>query len=279
MKDSRISIAPIATVALLLASFLLSAAPVCAKLNTQETSSNLSQGEQAFRKAMELDRSDPEAARGFYQDAILNFERIVKEGGIRNGSLYYNIGNAYFRLGDIGRAILNYKRASLYMANDPNLKQNLDYARNRRADRIERKEQEKVYRTLFFLHYDIPSRVKLIIFAACFAAVWVSAGIRLFVKVGGLKVVLVVAAVASAVFLASLVVDAVSFTNRPAGVITADEMTGRMGDAETYQPSFKEPLHSGTEFNLLEKRTGWWRIELENGDETWIPAGAAEIVF
>ncbi len=254
-------------------------ASASAKLASREVRDNLAAGEQAFHKAMELDRSDPEAARAYYQDAILNLERIVNDGRVRNGELYYDIGNAYFRLGDLGRAILNYKRSSLYMPNDPNLKQNLDYARNRRADRIERKEQENVYRTLFFIHYDIPSRSKLIIFAACFAAVWVSAGLRLFVRAGSLKVVLVIAAVASAIFLASLAVDAVSFASRPPGVITANEVTGRMGDADSYQPSFKEPLHRGTEFKLLEKRAGWWRIELASGDETWIPTGSAELVF
>lgn len=263
----------------ILVATLLFGAPASAKLASQEVRDNLASGEQAFHKAMELDRSDPEAARAYYQDAILNLERIVNDGRIRNGELYYDIGNAYFRLGDLGRAILNYKRASLYMPNDPNLTQNLDYARNRRADRIERTEQENVYRTLFFIHYDIPSRAKLIIFAACFAAVWVSAGLRLFVRIGGLKVVLVIAAVASAIFLASLAVDAVSFASRPPGVITANEVTGRMGDDDSYQASFKEPLHSGTEFKLFEKRAGWWRIELDSGDATWIPTGSAELVF
>jgi tetratricopeptide (TPR) repeat protein len=254
-------------------------ASASAKLASDEIRGNLAAGEQAFHKAMELDRSDPEAARAYYRDAILNFERIVNDGGVKNGELYYDIGNAYFRLGDLGRAILNYRRSGLYMPNDANLRQNLEYARNRRADRIERKEQENVYRTLFFIHYDIPSRAKLIILASCFAAVWVSAGLRLFVRAGSLKVILVVAAVVSAIFLASLAVDAVSFSRRPPGVITAGEVTGRMGDADSYQPSFKEPLHSGTEFKLLEKRAGWWRIELDNGDATWIPTGSAELVF
>jgi tetratricopeptide (TPR) repeat protein len=265
--------------AVLAAALLLSASPASARLAGSEVRDNLAAAEQAFHRAMDLDRTDPEAARAYYQDAILNFERIVNEGGVRNGSLYYDIGNAYFRLGDLGRAILNYRRSGLYMPNDPNLKQNLEYARNRRADRIERTEQENVYRTLFFVHYDVPSRAKLIIFAACFAAVWVSAGLRLFVRAGSLKAVLVIAAVASGIFLASLAVDAVSFESRPPGVITASEVTGRMGDADSYQPSFKEPLHAGTEFKLLEKRADWWRIELDSGETTWIPTGSADLVL
>ena len=250
-----------------------------ARLTDQEISNHLAQAEQFFRRAMELDRSDPDAAKAYYREAILRYEAIVKSGGVRNGKLYYDIGNAYFRLGDTGRAILNYKRAELFMRNDGNLRQNLDYARSRRADRIELRQKEKVLKTLFFVHYDIPPRMKLIVFAISFGALWISAAARFLLKAGWLKIVIVVSAVASAAFLVSLVVDAASLARTPEGVITAEETIGRMGDADTYQPSFKEPLHAGSEFRLLEKRPGWWHIELENGDRTWIPDGAAELVF
>jgi len=250
-----------------------------AGLTREEISNHLSQGEQLFRRGMELDRTDPDAARAYYQEAILHYEAIVKEGGVLNGRLYYNIGNAYFRLGDVGRAILNYKRASLFMRNDPNLRQNLEYARNRRADRVELQQKEKVLKTLFFIHYDIPSRAKLIIFAVSFAALWVSAAARLLWKSGWFKILIAVAAVASGIFLASMIVDSVSLARTPDGVLTAEETTGRMGDAESYQESFKEPLHAGTEFRLLERRPGWWHILLESGDRTWIPEGSGELVF
>jgi len=250
-----------------------------ARLSDQEVSSHLTQAEQLFRRAMELDRTDPDAAKAYYQEAILHYEAIAKNGGVRNGKLYYDVGNAYFRLGDTGRAILNYKRAELFMRNDGNLRQNLDYARSRRQDRIELRQKEKVLKTLFFIHYDIPSRVKLVIFAVAFGVLWISAGARLLLKAGWLKIAIAVSAVASAVLLASLVVDSTSLARTPEGVVTAEETIGRMGDADTYQPSFKEPLHAGSEFRLLEKRPGWWRIELENGDRTWIPDGAAELVF
>ena len=264
---------------ILLILMLSAAAQAEARLTGDELSTHLAQAEQNFRRAMELDRSDPDAAKAYYREAILHYEAIAKNGGVRNGKLYYNIGNAYFRLGDTGRAILNYKRAELFMRNDANLRQNLDYARNRRADRIELRQKEKVLETLFFLHYDIPSRIKLLIFAISFGALWVAAAARLLLKAGWLKIVIIVAAVSSAAFLVSLAVDAASLARTPAGVITAEEIVGRMGDADTYQSSFKEPLHAGSEFRLLERRTGWWHVELENGDRTWIPEGAAELVF
>jgi len=77
-----------------------------------------------FWQAQEVSASDPESAKKLYESSILRFERIVRDGGIHNGKLYYNIGNAYFRAGNLGRAILNYKKAQTYIPNDQNLLHN-----------------------------------------------------------------------------------------------------------------------------------------------------------
>jgi tetratricopeptide (TPR) repeat protein len=248
-------------------------------LTETEIGRHLAEAETAFRRAVDLDRSDPEAARDYYRKAILHFERITDEGGIRNGRLYYNIGNAYFRLEDVGRAILNYKRAALFMPADGNLEQNLEQARARRADQIEKKQREKVFKTLFFMHYDIPSRVRLTIFNICFACIWLFAALMLVWRSGTIRLGLVISIVVSALFFSSLVAEGIQLSRRPEGVIVADEIIARKGDAETYQPSFIEPLHAGTEFSLLGRRADWWQIELDNGVRGWIPAHAGELVL
>ncbi len=250
-----------------------------AGLSQADIDNTLARGEEAFRGAMELDRTDPKAAGDYYRKAILHFERIVGDGGIRNGRIYYNIGNTYFRLGDLGRAILYYRRASLYAANDQNLRQNLEHARSRRVDRIERKQRERIFKTLFFLHYDVPSRIRFMIFLVSFAALWISASTLLLLKKGFLKLILVVSAVVSAAVLVSLAAESYSLSRRPGGVITAVEVEARKGDAETYQPSFTEPLHAGTEFRLLEERSGWCHVELDDGARTWIPSASGELVI
>ena len=63
-----------------------------------------------------------------------------------------------------------------------------------------------------------------------------------------------------------------------AGVIIDQEVIGRQGDAESYQPSFEDPRHGGTEFALLEERGAWWQIELPDGRRSWIPARSGELV-
>ncbi len=249
------------------------------ELSETELGRHLSLAEEAFRQGVALDQTDPRAARDEYERALLHYERIEREDGVRNGRLYYNIANTYFRLGDLGRAILNYKRAALYIPRDENLDQNLEYARSRRTDRIELEESERIFKTLFFLHYDVPSRIRLAIFAVAFAVVWALAALVLFIRWSVLRTLLVVASLVCGLFLLSIVVEAVQAARNPEGVITAREVMARKGDADTYQPSFTEPLHAGTEFTALERRPGWIHIELGNGSRGWIPQSAGELVI
>ena len=248
-------------------------------LPREELSRHLESAEQAFRRGVELEETSPARAREEYERALLHYERIVRDDGVRNGRLYYNIGNTYFRLGDIGRAILNYKRAARYMPGDENVKANLEYARSRRIDRVELEESERIFKTLFFLHYDVPLGIKLTIFTALFALVWITAAFRLFLALPVFRTMIMVAAVVSGLFLASIAVESIGAARNPEGVVTARKVMARKGDAETYQPSFTEPLHAGTEFVLLEERPGWFHVELEDGSRCWIPAPAGERVI
>lgn len=230
-----------------------------------------------FSRANELARTDPTAAEDFYQKSLLRYVRLAK-AGIRNGKLYYNIGNVYFRLDDIGRAILNYRRAQRFMPNDPNLKQNLDYVTSQRQDRIEEKQKEKVLKTLFFWHYDIPAYARAVLFGVSYVLFWSFLTVRLFAARPWTRWGTGVCLLVFLLFLGSLLVDHYTrSTNRP-GVIVASEVTARKGDGETYQPSFENPLHAGTDFNLVEERGKWLYIELQDGRRTWVPLKSAEFV-
>ncbi len=242
------------------------------------TEEHLASAEEAFGRAIELDMTDPEAAGDYYRKAILHYERLVTSG-VRNGKLYYNIGNAWFRLDDMGRAILNYKRSTLYNPADPNLEQNLQFARSRRVNRIEAQQRDRVFKTLFFIHYDVPTRVRFGIFLGAFVLLWSAVIAAVFYNRGWLRTLIISLAAVCVIFLISLISEKVSMTRDPAGVVIAPEVTARKGDGETYQPSFTAPLYSGTEFNLLEQRPDWWYIELEDGARCWIPSWGGELVL
>lgn len=263
---------------LMIAALLVLATAVPARPLAQDDARRLfAEANELFRQANELSLRDPNAAVELYQRAALRYERIVRDGGIRNGKLFYNLGNAYFKAQDLGRAILNYRRAERYIPGDPNLRQNLAYARSRLQDRFEQEQRTQVLRTLLFFHYDFPPGLRMTLLAVFSGLFWGLAALRLFRRqwapgwaLGGL-------AIAGLLMLGSLVVEATA-VQPVEGVILSPQVTARKGDGESYEPSFTEPLHAGTEFRLLEERNGWYRVELPDGRTCWIPEEAAGLV-
>jgi len=70
-----------------------------------------------------------------YQGALDNYLRI-REAGFESPGLYYNIGNAYFKANELGRAILYYERARRLAPSDADILANLELARSLGTDEI-----------------------------------------------------------------------------------------------------------------------------------------------
>jgi hypothetical protein len=249
-----------------------------AGLSKEQISELFAQANALFHQADQTSSTQPEKAEALYKQAALRYETIVTQGGLQNGKLYYDIGNAYFRTKDIGRAILNYRRALAYIPDDPNLLHNLSYARNKRLDQIEEPQETKVFKTLFFWHYDLSTPVKIILFSIFFPLAWLLAGLRRFFKRPFLGWALFFAVVMSMIMNGSLTVEAIALHRVIPGVIIDASTVARKGNSENYAQSFTEPLHAGTEFNLLEKRDGWYNVALMDGRTCWLPAKSLELV-
>ena len=99
-----------------------------------------------------------------YQKAIANLEAIAQEG-VRNGALYYNLGNAYLKSNDLGRAILWYERALSLLPNDPDLRFNHTYALSLARDAAE-ENADSLVRILFFWKFQLGSRT-VVLWAIC----------------------------------------------------------------------------------------------------------------
>lgn len=232
-----------------------------------------------FRQANEQSATQPDAAGETYAKAILHFEQLIREGAIENGKLYYNLGNAYFRTRDPGRAILNYRRAADLRPHDPNLAQNLAFARSRRVDRIEATAKRRVAEILFFWHHDLPPALKATLFGWATVLAWAAATARLFRSTGWLLWTTLGSALVAGLMLLSLAIDARSAREIREGVLVAPEVVARKGDSDSYEPSFKEPLHAGTEIRIRETRAGWILAELGDGRTCWLPAKAVEAIW
>ncbi len=236
------------------------------------------EGNDLFREANESAQADRSAAEMLYLKAILRYERIVQEGGIRNGKLFYNIGNSYFRMNDVGRAILNYNRAALYTPHNADLRQNLEFARSRRLDDIPVPQTRKILQTIFFWHYDVSTRVRSAIFLGGFLLCWIALGVKLVLKRPIFKRAAWVGGMVAVLFLASLSIETRAQQHSNLGVIVKPDVTARKGNSNSYKPSFTEPLHAGTEFSILEERSDWVHVELMDERRCWLPAESIERV-
>jgi len=206
------------------------------------------------------------------------FESLIEDEGIRNGYLYFNLGNAYYALGEIGRAILAYRRAERLVPGYQPLAENLQAAIRQRIDRGGHGALEGFVRKLTFRSYwfDYPTTVRL--FTGTFVAVFALLAVRLFVRpplFRTLVTVLAAGALLSGSAAAWYVYEAASDRS---GVIVADESDARKGPGRSYEQEYTRPLHEGTEFEWLGQRAGWLHVELRNGDDTWIPSEDARLV-
>ncbi|MEE9118944.1 MAG: tetratricopeptide repeat protein [Calditrichia bacterium] len=75
-------------------------------------------------------------AQGDYQNAIELYSKILKQG-IESGEVYFNLGNAYYKTNNMGRAILYYEKARKFIEGDPALEQNLKLTQLKIVDKIE----------------------------------------------------------------------------------------------------------------------------------------------
>jgi hypothetical protein len=258
--------------------FFSLAAPARSALPTEQVYSLFTQANQLFRKA-NATTDDQDKAQKLYEKAILNYEKIISEGLIKNSKLYYNLANAYFLKEDIGRAILNYRRAQSLDKADTNIQKNLAFARSRRIDTVGVRTEKRILKTLFFWYYDFSIKTKFTVTCICFAIICISVTLMLWRgKSAGVVATAAICGILTVSFLASVIVETRSRANTICGVITASQIVARQGDGPNYPESFRDPLHAGTEFDLLERRGGWFHIMLSDDSEGWIPDNAAELI-
>jgi tetratricopeptide (TPR) repeat protein len=164
-------------------------------LSEHEKADLFAKAKEAFAEGNELRAGDAAAARRKYALAAALFERIAQEGGVRNGKLYYNVGNAYFLQDRIGEAILNYRKAERLIPRHADLRKNLKAARILRKDQIETPARKKVMEVLFFWHYDLSLFARFVLFIVCFNAVWILSAVPVLRRNVELRVPILAAAV------------------------------------------------------------------------------------
>lgn len=237
------------------------------------------QGEVTPTEAMEEGNERYEAKK--FAEAADIYQTIA-DAGVSDSSLYFNLGNAYLKSGDLGRAILNYRRASHLNPRDYDINTNLAIARLQTLDRLDDAPGtgvgnlvQRAEEWLTLTEAAVLALLLWLIVSALFTVAILSRRVRRYALWG------------AAVFGVFLIVGLLSMANRtyredasPVAVIVAStvDVTSGPGDADQYVVEFT--LHTGSEVRVVDTRPGWRRIALPgNNFQGWLPADTIETVL
>ena len=218
---------------------------------------------------------------GRFAESAQLYEQLVAQE-MSSSAIHYNLGNAYYQQGDLGKAILNYNRALALDPRDADIKANLALARAQATDQfgIEAKDDiYSIYTTAVSNNLTLnQTAVLALIFWFVFAIAVIAvrqmeaSKLRNYLKVG-------TAVVGIFFFIATFSLGSRLYeqVNTETAVIVAPEVNITSGPGEQYATQFA--LHSGAEVELLGERGNWAKLALPGGETTgWLPAEAIEAI-
>jgi hypothetical protein len=143
------------------------------------------------------------------------------------------------------------------------------------VDQITVSGQRPLWQQIFFWHNELPVQTQWTLALATYVLAWSCALAHLFWRRTGLLWGLVGAAFVCLVCTGATLLTQYQHSGVRAGVIVAEEVVVRKGNGESYAPQLPQPLHAGTEFEVLEERGSWLAIRLDNGTSGWIRRDSA----
>ena len=222
---------------------------------------------QSFDQGNELYRT------GSYQEAVEAYNQAI-DGGYTSGALLYNLGNAYFRLDELGQAIRYYEKARLLLPENLELSHNLEIAQRKAVDQFSRLPapvwvtwwQNMVARNggrwLFWgglLFYVLAVAVAIYRMRTSSRDPWIRRVRAICILVG---LVLLIGA-----FAASM-----QSVSSQRAVILDDRVELK---EEADLASFSDlAIHEGLIVDILQRSEGWLEVRLPNGARGWVPTGS-----
>ena len=225
-----------------------------------------------------FDRAGSAYHEGRFDEAAKEYEAIVAQG-IDDARVHYNLANAYFKLGRLGPAILEYERSLRLDPTDSEARDNLVLARGLLRDKVTEPEMQYPVRVLKETLESVPAGTV----AAAFLVFWIAAwGVAGFVPVTASWVrrrLLGYAALALglvAVTFGTALLYQMRQETAGIGIVMADSVDVRSGPGEENTVLFK--VHEGTRIELRHTLEAWTQVSLPNGLSGWVPRSAVEKV-
>jgi tetratricopeptide (TPR) repeat protein len=228
-------------------------------------------GSSSAQPDADFTKANQEYAQGHFKKAISGYEALIRAGPL-SATLFYDLGNAYFRMGDFGRAILNYERALALERHHPEATANLQIARDEaRTLELQQSWPERYLRFASVNQYSITAAIAF--WLAAFAIVMLIFARRRSATMIAMSIFCLLISAASSYAVYTLERG----TNGSAlAIITGKDVQARLATADTANSVLALP--PGSEVKVLSTRGDWIYAALPNNLRGWIPAKNAEQV-
>ena len=208
---------------------------------------------------------------GKYAEAIQKYEAVLTSGQ-HSAEVYFNLGNAHYKLNHIAPSIFYYEKALQLSPKDEAIENNLTFAKNMTIDAIDTvpeiglsKFVRKAINTFGFDVWAIISVSLMILFVVLFLMYY-------FTHLTNKKRITFIASLTS-IFFACLALAfafqkyAMDNKDKPA-IVFAQEAQVRTDPNLSGEESFR--LHEGTKVQVLDTISNWKQIQLTDGKTGWI---------
>ena len=213
-----------------------------------------------------------------FQGALEAYLRI-EEAGFESGPLYYNIGNSYFKLGELGSAILYYERARTLMPGDDNVLANLELARSLTADEVNPLPGFLPLRVARWWVNAISLRTLRIIVGTAYVLAMVGLVLMILLRGTGAGRWGGRAALAGGIV---VVVFGINLSMTELGVAQPRRAVVMDTEADVQSAPSADPslqvftVHEGTTVRIDRQSDGWAEIVLDDGQVGWLELTALE---
>lgn len=202
-----------------------------------------------------------------YSGAAEGYVALILSG-LQNGEMYYNLGNCYFKLGMLGKSILSYRLAKLYLPRDQDLSTNLDYAREMTRDTIESRQLTSFLNEFCFWYSKLNLKELLLLFLTANALCWTLALARLWLSNEYWRYLFLAALALTVVFGLSLGLKFHRCYYSADAVVITREVSVRAGNGINNTALFQ--LHDGAECRIVRQEQDWAQLKLADGKRGWV---------
>ena len=214
-----------------------------------------------------------------YQSA-LNIYDSINSYGYESALLYYNIGNVYYKLNEIPKAILYYEKALKLDPKNEKVNQNLSRARLLTIDRIEEIPEFFLlnsYREFVFaFNSNVWAILSIIFFVSCLVAFLIfflssRTGMRRIGFYAG--VILLIFSISTLLFANK---SYKMFTSHDSAVVIQPTVTLQGSPNENSSELYI--IHEGTKVYLLDSIDDWLEVRLSDGKKGWLKSETIELI-